>query len=154
MFIFTAILLLLLILLVLILLLLLLTRACCCPHLLPPPRRHPLKLAPLRGLGSVASQAVDAFNSANRFRKRGLSLMPTKYGMSPGEYRVGALLNVYACDGSVEVFHSGAEIGQGINTKVAQAVAMRLGVPLSMVRLCWRSACLTPGRGTCLGGGR
>lgn len=39
--------------------------------------------------------------------------------MSPSGYKVGALVNVYAGDGTVEVCHSGSELGQGINTKVS-----------------------------------
>uniref|UniRef100_A0A7S2RXD9 FAD-binding PCMH-type domain-containing protein n=2 Tax=Rhizochromulina marina TaxID=1034831 RepID=A0A7S2RXD9_9STRA len=97
------------------------------------------------------SRAVAAFNSANRFRKRGLALMPTKYGMGPADYRVGALINVYAADGTVEVFHSGSEIGQGINTKVAQAVAYGLGVPLGQVVVGDNSTSHVP-NGTLTGG--
>ena len=53
--------------------------------------------------------AVAAFNGANRWRKRGLCLMPTKYGIE-AQYAITAYVRVYA-DGTVEVTHGGCEIG-------------------------------------------
>ena len=75
--------------------------------------------------------AVDAFNAANRWRKRGLCLMPTKYGIT-AQYRITATVQVHA-DGTVAVTHGGSEIGQGIHTKVAQAVAY-VHAPRSPIR--------------------
>jgi xanthine dehydrogenase large subunit len=48
--------------------------------------------------------------------------------------QAGALVHVYL-DGSVLVNHGGTEMGQGLNTKVAQVVAHELGVPLSAVKV-------------------
>lgn len=50
--------------------------------------------------------------------------------MGWGGYNAGIRLGVVSGDGSVVVSHSGAEIGQGINTKVAQAVAYALGIDI------------------------
>jgi xanthine dehydrogenase large subunit len=47
--------------------------------------------------------------------------------------QAGALVHVYT-DGSVLVNHGGTEMGQGVNTKVAQVVAHELRIPLSSVR--------------------
>ena len=76
---------------------------------------------------------VASFNAANRWRKRGCSIAPVKYGASDDGYQSGAIVNICAEDGSVSVSTSGIEIGQGLNTKVAQAVAYKLHVPLSTV---------------------
>jgi xanthine dehydrogenase large subunit len=48
--------------------------------------------------------------------------------------QAGALVHVYR-DGSVLVNHGGTEMGQGVNTKVAQVVASVFGLPLSQVRV-------------------
>ncbi|HEX7389084.1 MAG TPA: molybdopterin cofactor-binding domain-containing protein, partial [Acidiphilium sp.] len=47
--------------------------------------------------------------------------------------QAGALVHVYA-DGSILVNHGGTEMGQGLNTKVAQVVADALGVGFESVR--------------------
>jgi xanthine dehydrogenase large subunit len=48
--------------------------------------------------------------------------------------QAGALVHVYT-DGSVLVNHGGTEMGQGLNTKVAQVVAHELGVSFERVRV-------------------
>ena len=58
---------------------------------------------------------------ANRWRKRGLNLVPVRFGMEWGwgtPYTVH--VSIYAADGSVSVCHGGVEVGQGINTKVSK----------------------------------
>jgi xanthine dehydrogenase large subunit len=68
--------------------------------------------------------------------KKGLALTPIKFGISfnVGHLnQAGALVHVYT-DGSVLVNHGGTEMGQGLNTKVAQVVAHELGITLDKVR--------------------
>jgi xanthine dehydrogenase large subunit len=81
--------------------------------------------------------SVNAFNKVNKRRKRGLALVPLKFGISFTATMFnqgGALLNIYM-DGSVSVNHGGTEMGQGLNTKMAQVCADGLGIDLSYVRV-------------------
>jgi len=85
-------------------------------------------------------EAVLAWNAANPIIKRGLAITPVKFGISFTATlfnQAGALVHVYT-DGSVQVNHGGTEMGQGLNTKVAQIVADELGVPFDRV-LCTAS---------------
>ncbi|KAF8057662.1 XDH1 [Scenedesmus sp. PABB004] len=78
---------------------------------------------------------VDAFNAQHRWRKRGLALTPTKFGIAFTKLTYnqgGALVHVYT-DGTVLVTHGGVEMGQGLHTKMAQVAAHELGVPVSCV---------------------
>lgn len=80
--------------------------------------------------------AIAAWNAASPVLKRGLALSPVKFGISFNVVHLnqaGALVHVYT-DGSVLVNHGGTEMGQGLNTKVAQVVAHELGIPLARVR--------------------
>jgi xanthine dehydrogenase large subunit len=80
--------------------------------------------------------AVAQFNAGSAVLKKGLALTPLKFGIAFNVTHLnqaGALVHVYT-DGSVLVNHGGTEMGQGLNTKVAQVVAHELGLPLSQVR--------------------
>ena len=79
---------------------------------------------------------INAFNQNSPILKKGLSLTPVKFGISfnvKHYNQAGALVHVYL-DGSVLVNHGGTEMGQGLNTKVAQVVAGELGIDVSTVR--------------------
>jgi xanthine dehydrogenase large subunit len=79
---------------------------------------------------------IDAFNATSPVLKKGLALTPVKFGISFNVKhfnQAGALVHVYA-DGTMLVNHGGTEMGQGLNTKVAQVVAHELGVSFETVR--------------------
>ncbi|HQC94319.1 MAG TPA: xanthine dehydrogenase molybdopterin binding subunit [Aquabacterium sp.] len=81
--------------------------------------------------------ASAAFNATSPVLKKGLALTPVKFGISFNVAhfnQAGALVHVYA-DGSVLVNHGGTEMGQGLNTKVAQVVAHELGIGFGRVRV-------------------
>ncbi len=82
-------------------------------------------------------QSIAAANAASAVIKRGIALVPLKFGISFNAThfnQAGALVHVYN-DGSVLVNHGGLEMGQGLHTKVAQVVADEFGLPLSAIRL-------------------
>ena len=80
-------------------------------------------------------EAITSFNSAHKWKKRGLALIPTKFGISFTAIflnQAGALVHIYH-DGSVLVAHGGTEMGQGLHTKMTMIAAEALKVPLSNV---------------------
>lgn len=75
---------------------------------------------------------IQTFNENNRWRKRAMKLIPMTYELFYiGPYN--SLISVYQGDGTVVVTHGGIEMGQGINTKVAQVCAYALGIPLDKI---------------------
>jgi xanthine dehydrogenase large subunit len=82
-------------------------------------------------------KAVAEFNATSPVLKRGIAFTPVKFGISFNVAhfnQAGALVHVYN-DGSILVNHGGTEMGQGLNTKVAQVVAHELGVEFERVRV-------------------
>lgn len=80
-------------------------------------------------------EIVDAFNAAHKWKKRGISIIPTKFGISFTALHLnqaGALVHIYH-DGSVLVAHGGTEMGQGLHTKMCMVAAEALEVPLENV---------------------
>ncbi|XP_071116536.1 uncharacterized protein [Haliotis cracherodii] len=82
-------------------------------------------------------QQVAAFNQANRWKKKGISVMPLRWdqdyaGNNPN-YNV--YMTVYHGDGSVAISIGGVEVGQGINTKMMQVCAFELGIPMDTIKV-------------------
>ncbi len=80
---------------------------------------------------------IAAWNATSPFLKRGLALTPVKFGISFTATifnQAGALVLVYT-DGSVKLNHGGTEMGQGLNTKVAQIVADEFGIDFTKVKI-------------------
>ncbi|XP_019522839.1 PREDICTED: xanthine dehydrogenase/oxidase [Hipposideros armiger] len=83
----------------------------------------------------VRRSEVDKFNRENCWKKRGLCIIPTKFGIS---FRLaflnqaGALVHVYT-DGSVLLTHGGTEMGQGLHTKMVQVASTALKIPTSKI---------------------
>jgi xanthine dehydrogenase/oxidase len=82
-------------------------------------------------------EAIDAFNQRHRYKKRGLAMIPTKFGISFTALflnQAGALVHIYH-DGSILLSHGGTEMGQGLHTKMCMIAAQELGVPLEAVHI-------------------
>ncbi|MGY3437320.1 MULTISPECIES: xanthine dehydrogenase molybdopterin binding subunit [unclassified Marinovum] len=76
-------------------------------------------------------------NANSRFIKRGIALTPVKFGISftATHYnQAGSLIHVYS-DGSIHLNHGGTEMGQGLNTKVAQVVADAFQVDFDRIKI-------------------
>nr|DAA64405.1 TPA_inf: aldehyde oxidase beta [Tetraodon nigroviridis] len=90
--------------------------------------------------------AVDRFNQQNRWKKRGLAIVPIKYGIGFSESsmnQAAALVHIYK-DGSVLVTHGGTEMGQGIHTKMQQVASRELRIPRSKVYVSETSTSTVP----------
>lgn len=80
---------------------------------------------------------ITAFNNTSSVLKKGLALTPVKFGISftvQHLNQAGALIHVYT-DGSIHLNHGGTEMGQGLNTKVAQIVAEELQVDVHCIHI-------------------
>lgn len=69
--------------------------------------------------------------------RKGIALTPVKFGISftaTWFNQAGALIHIYT-DGSIHLNHGGTEMGQGLNTKVAQVVAEALGVDIDRIKI-------------------
>ena len=82
-------------------------------------------------------EEIRAFNAKSPVLKKGLALTPVKFGISfTASFlnQAGALVHVYT-DGSIHLNHGGTEMGQGLNTKVAQVVAEVFQVDIGRIQI-------------------
>ena len=63
-------------------------------------------------------EKVEEFNRNNRWKKRGINLLPMIYPIEYPPFRYNILIAILHDGGSIAVSHGGIEMGQGINTKV------------------------------------
>ncbi|KAF7271078.1 hypothetical protein GWI33_016038 [Rhynchophorus ferrugineus] len=81
---------------------------------------------------SRRKQAIKQFNNENRWKKKAMSIVPMKFIMEIlGTYTT--LVSIYHLDGGVAVCHGGIEMGQGVNTKVAQVCAYKFQIPIEKI---------------------
>lgn len=80
---------------------------------------------------------IRAFNAKSPVLKKGLAMTPVKFGISFTSSflnQAGALIHIYT-DGSIHLNHGGTEMGQGLNTKVAQIVAEVFQVDIARIQI-------------------
>ncbi len=85
----------------------------------------------------VRRQAVLDHNAKGGIIRKGIALTPVKFGISftaTWYNQAGALLHIYN-DGSLALNHGGTEMGQGLNTKVAQVVAEAFQVDFDTIKI-------------------
>ena len=90
---------------------------------------------------------VEAFNRANKWFKRGIAAVGSKGNMGfleADDINRGLATVQILRDGTVSVNHSGVEMGQGINTRMAQVAAHQLGIPLDRVAVSDTQSALIP----------
>jgi xanthine dehydrogenase large subunit len=80
---------------------------------------------------------VNKFNQENQLFKKGLALMPICFGISFTKTfmnQTRALVHIYT-DGSVGISTGAVEMGQGVNTKIAQVAARTLGISINRIKI-------------------
>ncbi|MDB9804452.1 xanthine dehydrogenase molybdopterin binding subunit [bacterium] len=82
-------------------------------------------------------KAVLDWNAKGGIIRKGIALTPVKFGISftaTWYNQAGALLHIYS-DGSLHLNHGGTEMGQGLNTKIAQVVAEEFQVDFDKIKI-------------------
>ncbi|MCV0424915.1 MAG: xanthine dehydrogenase molybdopterin binding subunit [Roseibium sp.] len=82
-------------------------------------------------------QAILEHNRNSKIIRKGIALTPVKFGISftaTWYNQAGALIHIYN-DGSIHLNHGGTEMGQGLNTKVAQVVADAFQVDFERIKI-------------------
>jgi xanthine dehydrogenase large subunit len=80
---------------------------------------------------------ADEFNASSKYFKKGVAIMPVCFGISFTKTPMNqarSLVHVYT-DGSVAVSTGAVEMGQGVNTKMAQVAAKVFGLPIESVKV-------------------
>jgi xanthine dehydrogenase/oxidase len=92
-------------------------------------------------------RAVDEFNRKNRWRKRGLGMIPVKYGSGYNFVQIeqaAAIVSVNQGDGSVIIHQGGVEMGQGLTTQIVQIASYVLNVPMELIYVEGTKTSVTP----------
>lgn len=82
-------------------------------------------------------EAILEHNAKGGIIRKGIALTPVKFGISftaTWFNQAGALVHIYN-DGSIMLNHGGTEMGQGLNTKIAQVVAEAFQVDIDRVKI-------------------
>lgn len=84
----------------------------------------------------VRSEQVKEFNRKNKWKKRGIYMIPVKYGSGYNLVmleQAAAIVTIYSGDGSVSINQGGVDMGQGVMTALEQLAAYVLNIPMDMI---------------------
>ncbi len=90
---------------------------------------------------------VDKYNRDNKWRKRGLGMIPVKYGSGYNLLmleQAAAVISISQGDGRVFIHQGGTELGQGLITQVQQVAAYVLNVPMETIYVEGPRTSITP----------
>jgi xanthine dehydrogenase/oxidase len=90
---------------------------------------------------------VQKFNKENKWFKRGISMIPVKYGSGYNFLALEqstAIVAINPNDGTVVIHQGGVEIGQGLVTQAQQVAAYVLGIPMEMIFIDNVNTSITP----------
>ncbi|MBE8726603.1 molybdopterin cofactor-binding domain-containing protein [Flavobacterium hungaricum] len=90
---------------------------------------------------------VQKFNRENKWVKRGISMLPVKYGSGYNLLALeqsAAIVAINPSDGTVVIHQGGVEIGQGLVTQAQQVAAYVLGIPMEMIFIDNVNTSITP----------
>jgi xanthine dehydrogenase/oxidase len=90
---------------------------------------------------------VDEFNRKNKWRKRGIAIIPVKYGSGYNLLQLeqaACVLAVNSADGTVVIHQGGVDMGQGLTTLALQVAAYVLGLPMTMIYIDNAKTNITP----------
>jgi len=86
---------------------------------------------------AALQKEADEFNANSKYFRKGVATMPVCFGISFTKTPMNqarSLVHVYT-DGSVAVSTGAVEMGQGVNTKMAQVAAKVFGLPIEAVKV-------------------
>lgn len=92
-------------------------------------------------------EEVEQFNKANKWRKRGIAMIPVKYGSGYNLLLLeqsAAIVVVNPKDGTIVIHQGGVEIGQGLVTQAQQVAAYVMGIPMEMIYIDNVNTSITP----------
>jgi xanthine dehydrogenase large subunit len=94
-------------------------------------------------------KAIAQHNYESEILKKGIALTPVKFGaaFTDNAFNRAEVHMAIRGDGSVELKHGGAELGQGLNVKLAQVVADEFGLDLGRVVVRPASSTILPEAG-------
>jgi xanthine dehydrogenase large subunit len=94
-------------------------------------------------------KAIAQHNYESEILKKGIALTPVKFGaaFTDNAFNRAEVDMAIHGDGSVELRHGGAELGQGLNIKLAQIVADEFGLDLGCIVVRPASSTIRPGAG-------